>query len=39
MKQHDLVIYIYMLDRLKELLRNRLQECGWVDQLTLYAKG
>lgn len=26
-------------DRLKELLRNRLIECGWRDELKQYCKG
>jgi len=28
-----------MLHRLKELLRNRLIECGWRDELKQYCKG
>lgn len=30
---------LYLMDRLKEILRARLTECGWKDQMKAHCKG
>ena len=38
-KQLGLTVYSFILHRLKDVLKTRLRECGWRDQVKEHCKG